>query len=61
MVDIQFEEIFAEPQSLDSLRTVSALAKMELLRRGSRLSVQPVSKREFETIVKLGHGAGRRK
>ena len=34
-----------------------ALAKMELLRRGSRLAVQPVTKVEFETILRLGRSA----
>jgi predicted RNA-binding protein with PUA-like domain len=28
---------------------------MELLRRGSRLSVQPVKKSEFDAVVKLTH------
>jgi hypothetical protein len=28
---------------------------MELLRKGSRLSVQPVTDKEFETIIKLAH------
>jgi len=53
MVDIQFERKFAESLSLDSLREVPALKKMELLRRGSRLSVQPVRAEEFEAILKL--------
>lgn len=59
MVDIKLDEIFAEPLSLESLRSVPALKDMELLRRGSRLSVQPVSKVEFETIVKLAAKQGR--
>lgn len=53
MVDIQLDQKFASPLTLESLRHVKALAKMELLRKGSRLSVQPVSKAEFETILKL--------
>ena len=32
---------------------VPALKRMELLRKGSRLSVQPVTKDEFETVLKL--------
>jgi predicted RNA-binding protein with PUA-like domain len=55
MVDIRLDEIFAEPQGLDTLREVPALKDMELLRRGSRLSVQPVKKREFEAILKRAH------
>ncbi len=56
MVDIKFDEKFPSPQPLDVLRGVAALKDMVLLQRGSRLSVQPVMKSEFETIVKLGHG-----
>ncbi|MEQ1829469.1 MAG: EVE domain-containing protein [Pirellula sp.] len=55
MVDIQFESKFKIPQSLDMLREIPRLANMVLLRKGSRLSVQPVTKFEFETIVKLGN------
>ena len=54
MVDIQLDTIFADPLPLEKLRTIPALKNMELLRRGSRLSVQPVRKAEFETVVKLG-------
>jgi predicted RNA-binding protein with PUA-like domain len=53
MVDIRLEQVFDQPLALDALRGMPALAKMELLRRGSRLSVQPVSKNEFETVLKL--------
>jgi predicted RNA-binding protein with PUA-like domain len=53
MVDIRHIETFAEPISLDELRDVAALKEMELLRKGSRLSVQPVRKKEFDVIVKL--------
>ena len=54
MVDIKLAEIFARPVTITELRSVKALAKMELLKQGSRLSVQPVRPEEFETIVKLG-------
>jgi len=53
MVDIKLEQIFKQPLPLESLRKIPALKDMELLRRGSRLSVQPVSKGEFEAILKL--------
>jgi predicted RNA-binding protein with PUA-like domain len=55
MVDIKLEEIFPAPLALDFLRGQKALAKMELLRRGSRLSIQPVTKAEFDAILKLAH------
>ncbi len=51
--DIKFVAKFKEPLGLSDLRDVAALADMELLKRGSRLSVQPVSPKEFSTIMKL--------
>jgi predicted RNA-binding protein with PUA-like domain len=53
MVDVKLVEIFPRAVPLDELRGVKALAGMELLRRGSRLSVQPVSAAEFRTITGL--------
>lgn len=41
------------PLELPSLRTVAALSKMELLRKGSRLSIQPVTAAEWKAIMKL--------
>jgi predicted RNA-binding protein with PUA-like domain len=55
MVDVQFESEFTTPIPLKALRDVPALKDMILLRRGNRLSVMPVTKNEFDTIVKLGH------
>lgn len=60
MVDIQWRETFAQPLPLETLRGVAALAKMELLRKGSRLSVQPVTAAEFQTVLKLA-GAGKKR
>ncbi len=53
MVDVQFVEKFASPLSLGSLRGIKGLEKMELLKKGSRLSVMPVSREEFEIIQSL--------
>jgi predicted RNA-binding protein with PUA-like domain len=53
MVDVKLVDIFPREVPLDELRGVKALAGMELLRRGSRLSVQPVSAAEFRTITGL--------
>lgn len=51
MVDVKFVEKFPVPLTLPFLRTLPALADMVLLRKGSRLSVQPVSTAEFEAII----------
>jgi predicted RNA-binding protein with PUA-like domain len=53
MVDIQLDEIFADLLPLEKLRSVAELKDMELLRKGSRLSVQPVRKAEFDAVLKL--------
>ena len=50
---LQLEKKFRELVPLASLRDQPALEKMVLLRRGSRLSVLPVSDREFNVIVGL--------
>lgn len=54
MVDLQAVERFASPVPLGELRGVKGLEKMVLLQKGSRLSVQPVTAREFEIVRKLG-------
>ncbi len=53
MVDVKLLEIFPREIPLEELRGVKALAGMELLRRGSRLSVHPVTETEFRAIRKL--------
>ncbi len=53
MVDIQLERKFSRPINLTLLRTIKELENMVLLKKGMRLSVQPVTKEEYETIVSL--------
>ncbi|TWU22174.1 EVE domain protein [Novipirellula galeiformis] len=53
MVDITLESEFERPVTLAELRERAGLKGMVLLQKGSRLSVQPVKKKEFDTIVKL--------
>lgn len=54
MVDIKFKEKFAHFVPLEELRATAALKDMVLLRRGSRLSVQPVTAAEWKAVVSLG-------
>jgi predicted RNA-binding protein with PUA-like domain len=54
MVDVHFTSAFAAPVSLQTLRATPSLADMLLLRRGNRLSLMPITRQEFDTIVKLG-------
>lgn len=53
MVDVKYEKKLARPLPLGELRAVPKLKKMVLLKKGMRLSVQPVSAGEFKTIVDL--------
>lgn len=52
-VDIRGLEPLARLLPLEELRRVPALAKMVLLQKGSRLSVQPVTKGEWEAVMEL--------
>ncbi|MGQ0811784.1 MAG: EVE domain-containing protein [Nitrospiraceae bacterium] len=53
MVDIKLKRAFLYPLPLESLRAQSQLKSMELLRKGSRLSVQPVQAAEWGVILGL--------
>ena len=53
MVDVGFVERFPAVLPLPELKADAALEGMELLRKGSRLSVQPVSKAHFDHVLKL--------
>jgi predicted RNA-binding protein with PUA-like domain len=54
VVDVKLDQIFKRAVGLPELRETAGLADMVLLRKGSRLSVQPVTAREWNLIVKLG-------
>ncbi len=53
MVDIKLDQKFDDPVTLASLREKASLKDMVLLQKGSRLSVQPVKKKEFDAILKM--------
>jgi predicted RNA-binding protein with PUA-like domain len=55
MVDIEIVEKFPHFVPLDELRSRPELAEMLVLRRGMRLSVQPVRQEDFELVRALGH------
>jgi len=52
LVDVAFERKFAAPVSLHDIKADAALSEMVLV-KNSRLSVQPVTKKEFERVLKL--------
>jgi predicted RNA-binding protein with PUA-like domain len=55
-VSIKAVKAIDPPIDLPRLREIPELAGMELLRKGSRLSVQPVREAEWEAIMALAGG-----
>ncbi len=55
MVDVQFGSEFSRPVTLKELRSIPELNEMFLLRKGMRLSVQPVTEAEFQLILALAN------
>jgi len=53
-VEVRAVAKLPHPVTLERIKRTPALAGMNLLRRGNRLSVQPVEGAEFRAIVKLG-------
>ena len=54
MVDIKAVSKFTLPVLRDDLKNQAPLQEMLVLKKGSRLSVQPVTESEFNHILKLG-------
>jgi predicted RNA-binding protein with PUA-like domain len=54
MVDIGFVERFPNVVPLDELKGTKGLEDMVVTRKGSRLSVQPVTRAEYDIVVRLG-------
>jgi predicted RNA-binding protein with PUA-like domain len=53
MVDLAFVKKLPAIISLDALKQTPGLDKMMVVQKGSRLSVQPVTKQEFDIVVGL--------
>lgn len=60
MVEIKFVEKFPRTVALDELKSTKGLEKMVVTQKGSRLSIQPVTKSEFDIVVKLGRARSRK-
>lgn len=52
MVDVRAVRAMPHIVTLEELRQVKGLEKMMLLQRGSRLSVQPVTRKEWEAVCR---------
>lgn len=53
-VEVGYVHTFKHLLTLQDLRSEKSLADMLVLRKGSRLSVQPVTEKEFATVKKMG-------
>jgi predicted RNA-binding protein with PUA-like domain len=53
MVDIQYQRKFRRTISLSEIKAEPALQDMQLVRKGNRLSVMPVTQFEYEAILAL--------
>ena len=54
MVDVAFEEAFPETISLQTLKATPGLEAMMVIQKGSRLSIQPVTKAEYDIVARIG-------
>ena len=53
MVDVRFKRKFKSPVTLKALKEEKALAQMRLVQRGNRLSILPVTAKEWKHILKM--------
>ena len=54
MVDVKAVKRMSRPVTLSEMRDMEPLSKMALLKRGQRLSIQPVSAAEWKIVSSLG-------
>ena len=55
MFDVKFVKKFSRHVSITEIKADKKLQKMNLVQRGNRLSVMPVTKDEFDEIVRMGN------
>lgn len=54
MVDLKLKSEFKKPVTLEQIKSNPKLKDMKLVQKGNRLSVMPVTKTEFDEIVRMG-------
>jgi len=54
MVDVTFREEFKNTVTLDEMKNHPELKEMLVVKRGQRLSVQPVEERHFQIVCEMG-------
>ena len=58
-VDLGYRETFPTIVSLETLKSTKGLEEMMVTKKGSRLSIQTVTKAEYDIVSRLGRRAGR--
>ena len=53
-VEIKFVKKFPHVVPLDTLKETKGLENMMVIKKGTRLSIQPVTKGEYDIVVRLG-------
>lgn len=53
-VEVKFKKKFKTYIPLDEVKNTKGLEKMLLIRKGQRLSIQPVTEKEFNILCKMG-------
>lgn len=53
-VEVAFKTKFKNFVSLDDMKIKKGLEEMMVIKKGQRLSIQPVSKKHFEMVCKMG-------
>ena len=53
-VEVAYEKKFSDLVSLDDLKTKKGLEEMMVIKKGQRLSIQPLTKKHFDIVCKMG-------
>lgn len=53
MVEVKYVKKFPRTVSLQEMKEMKPLSEMKILQKGNRLSITPVTKKEFDSIVKV--------
>lgn len=53
-VEVAYDKKFTELVSLEELREKKGLEEMLVIKKGQRLSIQPLTKKQFDIVCKMG-------
>ena len=54
LVDVAYKKDFKHPVTLEAMKAMPELAEMKVLQKGNRLSITPVSAKEYKAICAAG-------